>query len=154
MKRSLFRLSLVLATIALVSFAGLASADDGVPFRLSGTETSVELVGVTGDTFTLRITVSGEGTIGSYEEIAFVTFTPVGDNTWKFDATTTIYVLDDEGMPTGDEINTTGFGTFANGRNEGSFRIMGGAGLYQDASGSGAFKYIAPTETYTGVIHD
>jgi hypothetical protein len=153
MKRSLFRLSLALATIALLSFAGPAPADDVVPFRLSGTETSVELVDVTGDTFTLRITVSGEGTIGSYEEIAFVTFTPVG-KTFKFDGSTTIYALDDKGMPTGDEIYTTDSGTFANGRNEGSFRIIGGAGLYQDASGSGAFQFVAPTETYTGVIHD
>jgi hypothetical protein len=141
-----------LATIALVSFAGSAPADEGVPFRLTGTETSVELVGVNGDTFTLRITVAGEGTIGSYEEVAYVTFTPVG-NTLKLNGITTITVLDDQGQPTGDEIDTTDSGTFSNGRNEGSFRIIGGAGLYQDAGGSGAFKFVAPTETYTGVIH-
>jgi hypothetical protein len=152
MQRSLLRLSFVLATIVLASFAGPVPADQGVPFGLTGTETSVELVGVSGDTFTLQITVAGEGTIGNYEEVAYVTFTPVG-NTFKFDATTTIYVLDDEGMPTGDEIDTTGSGTFANGRNEGSFRIISGAGLYLGASGSGAFQFVAPTETYTGVIH-
>jgi hypothetical protein len=157
MTRSLLRLSLVLAALAVLAFAKPAPADEGDPFRLTGTETCVELVDVSGDSFTLRITVSGEGTIGSYEEVAYVTFTPAGDNTLKFDATTTITVLGEEGEPTGDVIYTTGSGTFSTGtnnpRNDGSFRIIGGEGIYEGASGSGAFKFLAPTETYTGVIH-
>jgi hypothetical protein len=152
MKRHLFGLSLVLATIALLGLAASAPAQDGDPFRLTGTTTDVELLGFTEDTFTLQITLSGEGTIGRYQEIAIVTFTHVGGTTWKFDGVTTISVLNDQGEPTGDEIYTTDSGTFSNLRNEGSFRIVGGTGLFDGATGSGAFHYLAPTGTYTGVI--
>jgi hypothetical protein len=97
------------------------------------------------------MTSSGEGTIGYYEQISIVTFAYVGGTIWWFEGETTIYLLNDEGRA-GDQIYIVEHGTWQHG-NQGSFRIIGGTGLYEGASDSGAFKFDSPTATYNGVIH-
>jgi hypothetical protein len=148
MKRHLFGLSLALATIALFGFARSAPAQDPDQFKLSGTVTERVLLGFTENTYTVQITVYGEGTVGAYEEISVVTFTYLGDATWAYEDETTIYILNEKGKRTGDEIYIEGFGISADGR----FVITGGKGLYEGASGNGAFHFNVPVATFTGVI--
>jgi hypothetical protein len=152
MTRTLIRHSFVLATLALLGFARTAAAEPGVPFKIAGTETGRVLLDVTDDGFVVQTTVFGEGTIGSYMQISVVTLTFGGDETLKFEDETTIYVLNGAGEPTGDVIYIEDTGTYSTGRNEGSYRIVGGEGLYEGASGAGAFKFLAPNASYNGVI--
>ncbi len=146
MKRHLFGLSLALATIALLAFARSAWAENS--FKLTGTVTEVVLLGFTEDTYTLQITVYGEGSVGNYKQISIVAFAFLGDTTWAFEDETTIYILNEKGKRTRDEIYLVATGVNVDGR----FEITGGQGLYEGAGGNGAFKYDNPTATYTGVI--
>jgi hypothetical protein len=158
MKRYLFGLSLALATIALLGFARSAPAQVADQFKLSGTVTKVELLSKETESFTLRFTIYGEGTIGDFKQVTTANFFWVGGTvveagTWLFNDSTRIDVLDPEGEPTGDVIYLESFGTNPPGLGaQGSYEITGGEGSYEDASGKGSFFFRAPGASYNGAI--
>jgi hypothetical protein len=157
MKRHSSGLSLVLASIALFGFARSAPAHDADPFKLSGTVTNVELLSMDADSFSVRFTIFGAGTIGDYKQVTTANFSWVGgivaeDGTWLFEDCTRIDVLDEDGVPTGDVIYMEGFGANPDVGAQGAFKITGGAGLYEGARGNGSFFFRAPTGRYSGVI--
>ena len=111
-KRHLFRLSLVLATVGLLSLAIPAAArDPAEPFRLTGTSKTTEDLGGFPSTPTLRFTIPGEGTIGKFVQIATIHFYWVGGEP-AFSvpericsrSPSSIYVLGEADQPTGDVI--------------------------------------------------
>jgi hypothetical protein len=149
----MLRLSLVLATIALVGFAGSTLAQAAEQFALTGTVDTVEILYQDSETLVVRITVYGEGTIGPYSQVTIATFVGVGGTTSLFEDSTRIDILDEDGESTGDVIYMEGFGTSHSGIGaQGSYEIAGGEGIYEDASGNGSFFYRSPTARYTGVI--
>ncbi len=161
MKRHLFRLSFVLATFALLGLASPAPAQERAePFRLTGTSKTTEDLGGFPSAPTLRFTIPGEGTIGKFVQIATVHFYWVGGEPpfsgpgkYLFEESSVIYVLDDDGNPTGDVIYMEASG--ANGPwwigANGGFEITGGEGIYEGASGNGGVQQVYPG-TYIGVI--
>lgn len=161
MKCHLFRLSLVLAIVGLLSLAIPAAArDTAEPLRLTGVNKTVEDLGGFPSTPTLRFTIYGEGTIGRFVQIATVHFFWVGGEpafsgpgTYLFEESSVIYVLDDDDQPTGDVIYMEAHGADGPGIRgaNGGFRITGGEGIYEGASGNGGVQDVYPG-TYIGVI--
>ena len=161
MKCHLFRLSLVLATVGLLSLAIPAPAQDATkPIRLTGTHKTAEDLGGFPSTPTLRFTIYGEGTIGRFVQIATVHFLWVGGEpafagpgTYLFEESSVIYVLGEDGGPTGDVIYLEAHGADGPGilGANGGFRITGGEGVYEGACGNGGVQDVYPG-TYIGVI--
>ena len=159
MKRHLISVFCLLA-LGTVGTPSLAQERDDL-FLLHGMSKTTEDLGGFPYTPTLRFTILGKGSIGDFVQIATVHFNWVGEEppfsgrgVYLFEESSEIYPLDDDGVPTGDVIYLEACGV--DGRLVigafGEFRITGGEGAYEGASGGGKVVNGYPG-TYVGQIN-
>jgi hypothetical protein len=151
---ALIVLVLVPAAVAVLGFGFSASspAQDSRPLELTGVITDVKVLANEPEAVVHRVTASGDGTLGKYQEDSTVTFVRTGA-TWLFEARSTITVLDAKGERTGDVIEMQASGSSPPGSSlRGPFRVLGGAGRYDGVTGTGSFEREGRVATYKGLL--
>lgn len=131
------------AMTAFVVVPSVLAQQQGQPFKV----TSMVTLSFVGPGRTFYISGTGTGTIGDYDIEGYVTlFTNEGGQLFAYGTTTMVTADGDLYLEQFAHSSTTDA--------EGSYCITGGTGIYEGASGAGAFKVLAnPDGTQTGMFN-
>jgi hypothetical protein len=137
MKPLLLRICLAV-TAALVVVSSVLAQQQGQPLKVTAT---VAVIFV-GPDLTFDLPGTGTGTIGDFDHEGYVTFvTNEGGQIFAYGSSTLITADGDLYL----EIS----GHSGRSAAQASYRITGGTGIYEGASGAGAFKAVAVTPDFS-----